>query len=314
MTNQNDHKLVISIDIDSPIKLMEFYKINNVDFNQNKLESFYIIAWERALDFFDTHNIKATFFVVGDELENSEIIRNVVSKAYLAGHEIENHTYSHPFGLARLSDEKIKEEILLCNKIIEKTIGVAPIGFRSPGYNINSNVINIAEDLGIKYDSSGFWSIINPMIKTFNKILFKGGLSNANYGDVNHKLKQYPYVPSRNNWMIADEGSRHFVEFPFPRTNLFGLPFYNNFNLWTPFMYSKYASNKINRPYISYLFHIIEFMDITDGIPIELKRHPNVSTSVSEKLRKSGIIISSLMERYELISTRNFVDALLKYS
>ena len=110
MTNQNDHKLVISIDIDSPIKLMEFYKINNVDFDQNKLELFYRIAWERALAFFDKHNIKATFFVVGDELENSEVIKNIVSQAFIAGHEIENHTYSHPFGLASLSDEKIKED------------------------------------------------------------------------------------------------------------------------------------------------------------------------------------------------------------
>jgi hypothetical protein len=90
--NQNERKLIISIDVDSPKKLLNFYKIQNVTFNQDDLELFYKIAFERALAFFDKLNIKATFFVVGDELENSEVIKNIILKAHQLGHEIENHT------------------------------------------------------------------------------------------------------------------------------------------------------------------------------------------------------------------------------
>ena len=311
MNNTNERKLIISLDVDSPIKLLNFYKINNVDFNQDKLELFYLTAFNRAFEFFNKQNIKVTFFVVGDELENSETIKNIILQAHNYGHEIENHTYSHPFGLANLSEEKIKEEIVLCNQIIEKITGVAPIGFRSPGYSINSKVINIVAELGLKYDSSGFWSIMNPILKTFHKLLFKKGLNNADFGLVSNKLKQYPYTPSVNNWLVPDDKINKFLELPFPRTNMLGLPFYNNFNLWTPSFYSDYISKKINKPYIMYLFHIIEFVDLSDAIPKELIAHPNVKSSVKEKLQKSEKIMSNLSNKYELTSTREYVKALL---
>lgn len=310
MNKEKDRKLIVSIDIDSPIKLMNFYKINNIVFDQNKLELFYKTSWERALEFFYEYNIKATFFVVGDELENSEVIKNIVLQAHKSGHEIENHTYSHPFGLASLGNEKIKEEILLCNQIIEKVTGIAPIGFRSPGYSVNSNVINIAADLGLKYDSSGFWSIMNPMLKVFHKVLFKGGLNNADFGFVSNKLKQYPYAPSPDDWLISDLKVRQFFELPFPRTNTFGLPFYNNFNLWAPSKYSNYVSKKINKPYMNYLFHIIEFMDLSDGIPKELGLHPSIKIPAKVKMQKSGKLLSNLITRYEPTCTREFINSL----
>ncbi|MDD5570128.1 MAG: polysaccharide deacetylase family protein [Bacteroidales bacterium] len=311
MNNQEKKKLIISIDVDSPIKLMNFYRINNVVFDQNKLELFYETAFNRVLDFFNRLNIKATFFVVGDELQNSANIKNIILQAYKSGHEIENHTYSHPFGLATFSEEKIKEEIILCNQIIEKITGVTPVGFRSPGCSINSKVINIVADLGLKYDSSGFWSILIPLIKVFQSVLFKNGLNNADFGSVTNKLMQYPYIPSENNWLIPDTKSRQFLELPFPRTNVLGLPFYNCFNLWAPSIYTNYISKKTNKPYMMYLFHIIEFMDSSDGIPEELGVHPNIKTPVKDKIQKSERILSDLFECYELTRARDFVRLLL---
>ncbi|MFA6922791.1 MAG: polysaccharide deacetylase family protein [Bacteroidales bacterium] len=309
MNNHNERKLIITVDVDSPVKLMNFYKINNVVFDQNKLELFYKTAWNRALDFFNQRNIKVTFFVVGDELESSEAIKNIILQAHKYGHEIENHTYSHPFGLANLPEEKIKEEIKMCNQIIAKITGITPIGFRSPGCSVNSKVINIAVDLGLKYDSSGFWSIVVPIIRILHGALFKNGLNNADFGTVTNKLEQYPYTPSANNWLVPDAKSHKFLELPFSRTNVLGLPFYNSFNLWAPSIYSNYISKKINKPYMMYLFHIIEFMDLSDGIPNELAVHPNIKISVKNKIQKSERIISNLMERYELINTRSFVNS-----
>jgi hypothetical protein len=47
--------------------------------------------------------------MVGNELENSD---SAYSENYflklILGHEIENHSYSHPFGLAALNDSEIQ--------------------------------------------------------------------------------------------------------------------------------------------------------------------------------------------------------------
>jgi peptidoglycan-N-acetylglucosamine deacetylase len=271
------------------------------------LESFYETSWNRALEFFEKHHVKATFFVVGDELENSTVIKNIILKAHRQGHEIENHTYSHPYGLATLTEEAIVDEIDKCNKVIEKITARTPVGFRSPGYSINTNIINILERLGLAYDSSGFWSIMNPVLQCTHKLFFKKGIKNAGFGQVTSKLFQQPYRPDPNNW-LASTHSRRFLELPLPRTPFFNLPFYHNFNLWAPALYTNLVSQNINRPFMVYLFHIIEFVDLGDNIPAALAVHPNLKKTVKEKIRFSDRILYNLSGRYEVMTTRSFVE------
>jgi peptidoglycan/xylan/chitin deacetylase (PgdA/CDA1 family) len=306
----SDKTLLIHVDVDSPLALMRFYGISGINYSSKELETFYFKSWERIMDFFHRKNIKATFFLVGEELEHSDSIKKIIKQAHALGHEIENHTYSHPFGLARLSDEEIKNEIVKCNKIINDITGCAPIGFRSPGYNINTNSINIIEDLGFKYDSSGFWSLMNTVLKSTHKLFFKNGLKNADFGDSSKKLLQQAYRPHREDW-LKSTSDRKFLELPLPRTSFFNLPFYNNFNLFTPALYSNFISKTINKPFIIYLFHIIEFMDLSDGIPLELSIHPNVKIAAKEKIKRSETILTNLLSRYRFLKTAEFVETSL---
>ena len=59
-----------------------------------------------------------------------------------------------------------------------------------------------------------------------------------------------------------------------------------------------------------YLFHIIEFMDLSDDLPAEIAVQPNVKMPVRDKLGKSKAIMSNLLERYEWVSAREFVGSL----
>jgi peptidoglycan/xylan/chitin deacetylase (PgdA/CDA1 family) len=48
---------------------------------------------ERLLDVLAKHNVKATFFMIGNRIEKyPETVRRVIAE----GHEVGNHTYSHP--------------------------------------------------------------------------------------------------------------------------------------------------------------------------------------------------------------------------
>lgn len=296
--------LLVHVDVDSPIKLLNFYQINNVNYNTETLEQFYKTAFERALNFFSDQNIKASFFVVGDELQ-SQSVRGTLRKAHLDGHEIENHTFSHPFGLAGLERGQRKEEIVRCNELIFQTTGRKPIGFRSPGYSINDELIDELDQLGFTYDSSGFWSIMNFVLKVSHKMLFKNGLKNEGFGQVTSKLPHMPYTPDKSDWLTPGSG-RKIIELPLPRTPFFQLPFYHNFNLWSPSIYSDVVSKSIRKPCLVYLFHIIEFMDMKDNIPNELSVHPNFKVSVGQKLKRSKTIMDNLMKRYAITKTGDF--------
>ena len=60
----------------------------------------------KLLDLLKARNIKATFFVVGERVKmHPEIVRRILAE----GHEVANHTWTHP-SLVKLSDAQIRSE------------------------------------------------------------------------------------------------------------------------------------------------------------------------------------------------------------
>lgn len=295
------------VDIDSPRKLLEFYGIRGVEYPASGLDYFYTIAMRRALRLFEHNNIYATFFCVGDELENSISAREMIKEAFLSGHEIANHTYSHPYGLTQLKDTEIIFQIEKCSSNIENVTGVKPVGFRSPGYDINNNVIRILENLGYKYDTSGSWSVLNVLAKAWHKIRSKDKNIPSGFGASSSALHAYPYFPSYYNW-LDETGCRKIIEVPLPRTRIFNLPFYSNFHLMMPSFYAKFAINQMDQDYFIYLFHLIEFVDLNDNIPGELHIHPNLKIGLSKKLNLIDSIIKCITRKYSVIKTNEFVN------
>ena len=60
----------------------------------------------KLLDLLKERNIKATFFLVGERVKmHPEIVRRILAE----GHEVANHTWTHP-SLTSISDEKIRSE------------------------------------------------------------------------------------------------------------------------------------------------------------------------------------------------------------
>lgn len=87
----------------------------------------------RILDTLQKHNIKATFFVLGSMAEkNPDMLKRIHSE----GHEIANHSYSHP-NLTKLSVEEIKNQIQSTNTIVKNTTGVDIQYLRPPYGAIN---------------------------------------------------------------------------------------------------------------------------------------------------------------------------------
>lgn len=90
------------------------------------------------LEILKNYNVKATFFVIG---KNAEKHPELLKQVYNAGHEIGNHTYSHP-NLRSLSAEQFSEEISSTQSIIAKITGYTPTLFRPPGGYLSNSIVD----------------------------------------------------------------------------------------------------------------------------------------------------------------------------
>lgn len=83
---------------------------------------------QRLLDGLKERNVKATFFLVGKNIEGNE---DVIKRMYEEGHLIGNHTYTH-VQLDTLNVNMAKSEIIQTNEKITEVIGECPKYIRPP--------------------------------------------------------------------------------------------------------------------------------------------------------------------------------------
>ena len=82
----------------------------------------------KLLDLLAAHRIKATFFVIGENVaEHPEI----TARAAREGHEIANHTWSHS-NFAKMSDEPVRRQLRQTDDAIRDATGDRPTLFRPP--------------------------------------------------------------------------------------------------------------------------------------------------------------------------------------
>ena len=83
---------------------------------------------ERLLDVLAKHNVKATFFMIGNRIErHPETVHRVIAE----GHQIGNHSYSHPL-LGFLPPTYVQREIERTDQLLRQFGIVGEIVFRAP--------------------------------------------------------------------------------------------------------------------------------------------------------------------------------------
>lgn len=100
---------------------------------------------EQLIEILDKYSIKTTFFVVGDWVEKYP---ESVKALHDAGHEIMNHSDTHPH-MTKLSREQMRQEIETCNDKIEAITGVRPTLLRAPYGEYNNTLIEVLDELGM---------------------------------------------------------------------------------------------------------------------------------------------------------------------
>jgi peptidoglycan-N-acetylglucosamine deacetylase len=115
------------------------------------------VAWgneylQQMVDTLKKHNVHATFFLEGRWVQKNPELAKMIAEA---GHEIGNHSYTHP-DMKILSAPRIREELIQTNKVIKATTNMEPKWFAPPSGSYRDETVTIAAELGMR---TIMWSV-----------------------------------------------------------------------------------------------------------------------------------------------------------
>ncbi|WP_426333868.1 polysaccharide deacetylase family protein [Paenibacillus silvae] len=100
----------------------------------------------QVLDIFRRAGGHATFFMIGEEMEAHP---DIAAEVHREGHEIANHTYTHP-NLTELTLEEAGEELRRAEQLVQKVTGGSARSFRPPYFGVNDDILALAAERGYR--------------------------------------------------------------------------------------------------------------------------------------------------------------------
>lgn len=301
----------ISIDLDSLYCYQRIFGLA-ADESDNLI---YETGLARFVDLMDEFGFSGTLFTVGRDLtmaDNARCIRQLASRGY----EAANHTMNHDYGLTRLSKERMLEEVRSGREAIEDAAGVEVTGFRAPGYNVNSRLLEAVADSGHRYDSSAFPCLPYYATKAavLGQMALRGKESHSILGDPRVMLSPLdPYrIQSTSPWR---RGEGPLWEIPISTSPFFRFPFLGSFLImagkrWFPILFRmlKAASDCLVLE-----FHGMDFIDgRADGLDPALLKQPDIAVPWEIKEQLFREVFTAIAQSCEVMPIGELVQALQK--
>ena len=251
--------------------------------------SFYSDAVPRYLDALDEVGARATFFMIGRDGKRAEdraAVRSIVER----GHEIGNHSYSHPYNFRYLPRPRKEAEIQQGGDAIADIVGERPVGFRTPSGDLDLETLSILWERGYLYDSS---VIPSPLLvwafKVYGWVFVRR--EGYNLGQFWTPLAPpWPYLPSARTLHRPaapdEERPAHVIEIPVSALPLLRVPFYATLlRMFPPRVFDwTVRAHGQKRPMLHMLFHLIDLFDLK-GTSLEraLQRAPGLGVPVRRR-------------------------------
>ena len=256
-------------------------------------------ALPRAAALFASKKIHVTWFVIARDIEhapNAQRLRTLAD----AGDELGNHSYSHPYDLARMGAPQIDNEISRAHDLLSK---LAPVhGFRAPGYDVAPAMLDTLARLGYRYDSSifpapGYYAAKAAVMAGLAALGRPSGAVLTNPRAL--AAPADPYRPSMTSpWR---RGQAPIVELPVAVTPWTRVPAIGTSLLVAPaWVRERLVSAMDKRDVFNLELHGIDFADAEkDGIPGELvERQPDLRIPVAEKLARLDRVLDEVAARW----------------
>lgn len=270
----------------------------------------------RLLDLFDDYGIRATFFVVGRDLPAQ---RAAVQEMTRRGHEIANHSTWHRPGFARLTRAERRADIATTHQLLADAAGQPPVGFKSPGFSLGPDQLDVLGELGYLYDSSLLPTFYAPALRGLQRVLSGGQVDPTQYGQPRYGLAPLqPYHPDRAAPYRRHPGSPHpgaqdppaaVWEAPVTTLPLLRLPMHSTFvfSSGQPLFDLGLALARARRVPVNYLLHAA---DVVDCVPDPaLASYKFLARAWPRKQPLYRHMLAELSQHYQLVPTRDYVAA-----
>ena len=270
-------------------------------------------AIPRFLELFDRHGVRATFFVIGRDLQDPRH-RRVIHRALEAGHELANHSWSHPRELAGLPNAHKREELLRAHEFVAEHFGLEMRGFRAPCYDMDPEAIDLLEQAGYLYDSSVHPSLVVTLfdIVVWVKSLFRVWEFRENCLR-NGMAPVVPYFPSAHALHRAGR-PRRLIELPVTVWSPMRIPFYGTWNLITGMkLFEPALADLVRRRVpVNYHFHAVELLGLEeDDLDKRFACHPGMMLRLGEKQAIVSQVLEGFLNNYRLVTGAELADALV---
>ncbi len=167
------------------------------------------IKTRKVLDVLKKHDVKATFFIIGENAQkNPEIVQEIAAM----GHEIGNHTFDHK-SVYKLPEKTLVESVKKCENIIKQITGQKTVLFRPPEGFMNDGIASAMQKQG--YDVI-LWRVDTYDWKGRSAIdIYKTVTQNVKCGDI---ILMHDYIWRKSNTaealdLIIDELKKQGYEF-----------------------------------------------------------------------------------------------------
>ena len=267
-------------------------------------------ALPRLLDLLRETGVRATFFVIGQDLTNPDH-REVFHRALAEGHELANHTWSHPRQFAGLKPAVQEREVRRTHDLVAEHFGYRMTGFRAPCYDMDAAGIRLLERLGYRYDSSVHPS---PVVWLFDVVVWMKGLFRRWESRPNCLFNGFgptiPYYPAPADlWRRG--GPRQVIELPTNVWPMLRIPFYGTWHLefGESWFHRGLALLVRHGVPLNYHLHAVELLGFReDGLDDRFACHPGMHHSLSFKSDwvRRGLV--TLGRHYRLVTAGELAE------
>jgi len=270
-----ENAAVVHLDLDgyADICRVHGWPVRDVD------DLFFESGLRNALDLFARRGIRATVFVIAQDLDD---VRKhpLIAEAARRGHEIASHSLTHR-KLTSLRREEKRREIFESRQRLQQRLGVEVRGFRAPGFFLDRESLELVNAAGYAYDSSLF-----PSPEFARRV----GVA---------RLDTAPHAP-----MPECE----IIELPMPAYQPLPVPFHPSYSLVLGTWYFRLGLARfraLRAPFIL-LFHLTDFSD-----PLPADRLPNWKArlftlshlSAARKLRQCEKMMQLVQRHFRVADT-----------
>jgi hypothetical protein len=300
----------LSVDLD---ETHHYARVHGLPETSAAAGAVYRTALPRFEEFARALGVPLTFFAIGADAQQTDNARALKSLAQ-AGHEVANHSLDHCYDLTRLSPEAMRQQVERGAEAIERATGIAPLGFRAPGYLLNDTLVRVLQDCGVRYDSSVFpcpaYYAAKALVLARQRL---GGRVSSSLID-SPSVLQAPSAPYRLGKPYFRRGTG-LLELPIQVTPRLRLPFIGTTLTLGGLQLARWLTRQVaSLPFVNLELHGIDLLQARDNLEplaryqsdlrVPLSKKQLVLSEVVQLLQRSGFEFVRLDQAASVLGSR----------